>query len=53
MLKQKEEMDKIKRLNMGATEFMKQQKKEAAKGKLNNRIQDFTINEQQGPPVNM
>lgn len=36
--KQKDEEEKIKQLNMGATNYMKQQKKELAKGNLNNRI---------------
>ena len=38
------EMERLKKMNMGAAEYMKQQKKMEAKGKLNKNIQGFQIN---------
>ena len=35
-------------MNMGAADFLKQQKRAAAKGKLNKNLQGFQINEQAG-----
>ena len=48
MVKAKLEMEKLKKLNQGAADFMKNQKKEQAKGLLNKGIQDFAINTQAG-----
>lgn len=45
MLKTKDEMEKLKKINQGATEYLKQQKKDLVKGKLNKNIQEFTIND--------
>jgi hypothetical protein len=44
-LKLKAEMDKINKINMGATNFQKQQKLAEQKGKLNAKAADFTIND--------
>lgn len=48
MLKAKEEMEKLKKINQGATEYLKQQKADLVQGKLNKAIQGFTINDQAG-----
>ena len=47
-LKAKEEMEKLKKMNAGPAEYLKQQKLEAKKGKMNKNIAGFTINDQAG-----
>ena len=49
-MKLKAEMDKINKINMGATNYQKQQKLAEQKGKLNAKAAAFTINEQGGGP---
>ena len=47
-LNAKLEMEKLKKLNAGPAEFLKQQKLDAKKGKMNKNIAGFTINDQAG-----
>ena len=41
-------MEKLKKLNAGPAEYLKQQKLEARKGKMNKQIAGFIINEHAG-----
>jgi hypothetical protein len=44
-LKAKEEMEKLRKMNSGPAEYLKQQKLDAKKGKMNKNIAGFTIND--------
>ena len=48
MLKAQAEAEKLKKLNQGATDFMKNMKKELDRAKLKKGIQEFNINTQAG-----